>query len=512
MSPHTNASRLAGAAVGQRAQSNRAEAGACRALGYAVVTAPAMCCAIGEGGASPMGVRMEKTLGTSPTRVAAVLVRRWWVIVGAAAIAAGLAFGWGLLQKPVFHSTASLYFSMRSAVSGSDINQGSTYTQNQMLSFAQLAESSLVLGGLTGKIPGDPSVQEIRRSISVSIPQNTVILSITAGDGNPERAAVMANAVAGRLADVVEDVAPKDDSNAATVVARVVDPATPAVYQTTPNKQRDAVLGAIIGALAAALAITIWALVDTRVRNEQVLRQATDLPLIGSIPRRKAGAPDAVVVAEPNGRAAEAYRGVRSNLRYSAVGHDIRIVAITSATPGEGKTTTAINLALAYAEAGHDVILVDADLRRPMVSSRLGLEGAVGLTSILVDGATIDDVSLGWGPSKLRVVPAGEVPPNPAELLASQRMSDTLRELADGCDTLIVDTAPLLSVADATLIAPVADVTLLVVDASSLRTRQLERALGVLEGVNATMAGVILNRVRSDPSDGYTAYYGSASK
>ena len=395
---------------------------------------------------------------------------------------------------------------MRSATSGADINQGSAYTQNQMLSFAQLATSAMVLDAVRDDLDVELTNEEIRAIASVSIPQNTVILEISASSADPKFAAELANAISSELADSVRVVSPKNDAGEATVDARVVDPAVAALYQSSPNKQRDALLGAFAGVVAAALALALWTLVDTRVRSEDVLRRITSLPLLGEIPLRKNRDRSVVVSAQPNSGGAEAYRGVRSSLRFAAVEHEISSIAVTSSIPAEGKTSTAVNLALAYAEAGQSVLLVDADLRRPMVAELLGLENAVGLTTVLVGAIDFDDAWLSWGDTSLWVLPAGEVPPNPAELLASAKMSEILEELRALFDIMIVDTAPLLSVADATIIAPLVDTTIVVADSTRVRAAQLERALSSLSAVRAFVAGVLLNRVNRRQHDAYEYY------
>ncbi|MFE7845368.1 polysaccharide biosynthesis tyrosine autokinase [Microbacterium sp. NPDC057407] len=443
----------------------------------------------------------------TPGRIFRVLLRAWWVIVLAGLLGGLLAFGYSSTLAPVYQSTASTYFSMRSASSGSDINQGSAYTQSQMLSFAQLAMSSVVLDEVRADLDADLTNSQIRNMTTVTIPQNTVILDVTAGSTDPDFAAEVANSVAENLAQVVDEISPKDDAGNATVVARVIEPATPAAFQSSPNKQRDAVLGAFAGALLAALGIAVWTLLDTRVRSEDALRRITDLPVLGGIPRRKDKSRRALVVSEPNSTSAEAYRRVRSSLRFAAVEHEISAIAVTSSIPGEGKTSTAVNLALTYAEAGLRVLIVDADLRRPMVAETLGLENSVGLTTMLVGAVDFEGARLPWGDTSLWVLPAGEVPPNPAELLASVAMTELLRELRAQFDVMIVDTAPLLSVSDATIIAQSVDTTIVVADVTKVHLAQLGRSLEALDRARAQVAGVLFSRVKRQRGDDYNYYY-----
>lgn len=441
-------------------------------------------------------------------RIFVVLLQGWWIVLLAALAGAIGAYAYSSTIPPIYQSTASTYFSMRTGSSGSDINQGSAYTQNQMLSFAQLATSSVVLDNVRADLDIELTNSQIRNMTSVSIPQNTVILDVTAASTDPDFAAQLADSIADNLSAVVDEIAPKDQTGTTTVVARVIEPATPALFQSSPNKQRDAVLGAFAGALLSALLISVWALLDTRVRSDEVLRRLTDLPVLGGVPLRKDKSRRPVVVSEPNGTSAEAYRRLRSSLRFAAVEHQISAIAVTSSIPGEGKTSTAVNLALTYAEAGLRVLLVDADLRRPMVAETLGLENSVGLTTILVGAVSFEDARLPWGEGALWVLPAGEVPPNPAELLASARMAEVLRELRSEFDIMVVDTAPLLSVSDATMIAQYVDTTIVVADVTRVRSAQLARSLDALVRSGAQVAGILLSRIKPQRRDDYY-YYGS---
>lgn len=438
-------------------------------------------------------------------RVPAVLLQYWWVVAVAALLGGALAFGYSATKTPIYHSTASIYFSMRSASSGSDINQGSAYTQNQMLSFARLATSAAVLTPVQADLSDEGinlTSSDLRRVVSVTIPQNTVVLNITAASNDPGYAADISNSVAGHLTEVVYDIAPKDDRGESTVEATVIEPGAAPRFQSSPNKSQDSVLGLIAGALAAVLGLSAWALLDRRVRSSIALAEVSDLPLLGLVPRRRGGWQGAAMLVSPNGSAAESYRQVRSGLRFAAVERRIGVLAVTSSVAGEGKTTASVNLALAYAEMGQRVILIDADLRRPTVANVLGLENAFGLASILVDSAQVQDAVITTA-TGLDVLTAGEEAPNPAQLLASHRMKELVESLRPEYDLVVIDTAPLLSVADATIITQYVDSTVVVVNARKTTKVQLERCLVALRGVGANLAGFVLNNVREQKKEKY---------
>lgn len=447
------------------------------------------------------------TTQSAATRLPSVFLQLWWVIVVAGVVGGLAAFGYSSTLTPVFHSTASIYFSMRTASSGSDINQGSAYTQNQMLSFAQLATSAAVLDEVRDDLAGtrpDLTLTDLRRMTKVEIPQNTVVLEITAASANPEFAAEVGNSIADNLTQAVYTIAPKDDKGESTVVARVIDPAVPATVQSSPNKSQNAVIGVLIGALLAALALSAWALLDTRVRSRNALAEVTDLPVLGAVPRQKGKPSGPVILTKPNGHGAEAYRQVRSALKFSAVEHRIGAIAVTSSVAGEGKTTTAVNLALAYVESGQRVLLIDADLRRPTVATTLGLENAVGLTSVLVEAVEAEDAII-ESAGGLAVLTAGEPAPNPAELLASNRMRLLVEALRPSYDLVVIDTAPVLSVSDATVISQYVDATIAIINTRKTAKTQVERCIAALTGVRANLAGFVLNNVAEARRDRY--YY-----
>jgi capsular exopolysaccharide synthesis family protein len=446
------------------------------------------------------------TSNMSVARAIGVLRKRWWIVLIATILGGAAAFAASSTVTPIYHSTASLYFSLRTASSGSDINQGSAYTQAQMLSFARLATSSVVLDSVADELDGDLSTNQLRRTMSVTIPQNTVILDVRVGSTDPDRAALVANAIADSLIDAVDEVAPDSAEGEATVTARSIDPASPAAFQTSPNKQQDALLGAIVGFLAASVAVVLAAALDTRVRSKTALEGITEHPVLGSIEQTAPSVdPRPVAIRQPNGSAAEAFRQVRSGLRFASASHDTRTLAITSSRPAEGKTWTAANLAFVLAETGKRVLLVDADLRKPKVADAFGIIGAVGLTTVLIDAIPLPNAVQPWPRSTLEILPAGAVPPNPAELLASERMKELLQQVADDYDLVVIDTAPVQVVADATVIAQQVDSVLIVADTTRVRRAQLAATIEALERTGAHISGVVLNRVKPRPHDDY--YY-----
>ena len=453
---------------------------------------------------------------TSPAltlgRLWQILRRGWIVIIAFTVVGGAAAFVVSSTQTPVYQASASVYFSLTQGATSSDLNQGSAYTQAQMLSFAQLSISSITLDRVISDLALTETSKNLARDLSVSIPQNTVILEITASSTSASKASQIANSVAANLSDVVVQLAPSVKGQAPAVSARVIEPAVPPLTQSSPSKSRDTLLGGVLGLLIGAVGCIVFALADSRVRSPETLTALTEIPLLGQIPRLEQGTDARPVMArDPNGDDAESFRRVRAGLRFAAVDKNVRVILVTSGFPAEGKTTLAVNLALATAETGVRVLLVDADFRRPQVAERFELDGTVGLTTVLVGGVKLEDARRPYGTTSLDLLLSGDVPPNPSELLSSSRMSEVLSDLSSRYDLVIVDTAPVLSVADAALLAPHVDLVLLVADSSKTRKAQLTRSIRALEGAGAHISGVVLNRVKkSKRRDDY--YYAPNEK
>lgn len=422
----------------------------------------------------------------------------WLLIVGFAIIFGAAGFAISSASQPQFQARASLYFTLTQGTSGTDLNQGSAYTQNQMLSFARLATSSRVLEPVIEELGVQLTPRELARSITIAIPQDTVVLDVTAGSIDPDRAAATANAVANELASVVREVAAESTEGAPNISASLIDDAVPPTTQTSPNKSRDAVLAAAIGFLLGVLAAFIATIADTRVRNEAAVARVTNLPVLGSVMRTRRGSPASLIIArEPHSPAAESMRRIHSALAYSSLDTASRKLLIASASPSEGKSTFATNLAVTLADAGERTIVIDADLRRPRVGEIFGHDNSVGLTTALLGDVELDEAVVAWGKRGPDVLSSGAVPPNPAAILTSRAFRSMLEQISERYEAVVIDSPPVLSVADSNLLAPMVDGIVIVVDASKTRRAQLANAVRSIESAGGQILGIVLNKVKA---------------
>ena len=265
--------------------------------------------------------------------------------------------------------------------------------------------------------------------------------------------------------------------------------------------------GLIVGLAAAILRSRL----DTSVRTSDDLTRVTGMPTLGVIAsdRDAAGRP-LLLHANPRSDRAEAFRQLRTNLRFVDVDRRPRSIVIASALPGEGKTTTAANLAITLAEAGLRVVLVNADLRRPGLGLYMGIEESVGLTSVLIGSAELADAVQELGNGLLRVLPSGPLPPNPSELLGSIGMRQVIQGLERDNDIVLLDSPPLLTVTDASVLSATAGGVIVVVRSGKTKLGELKQALAGLQTVGAHILGGVVNMAPRNGSNAqrYSHRYG----
>jgi capsular exopolysaccharide synthesis family protein len=291
-------------------------------------------------------------------------------------------------------------------------------------------------------------------------------------------------------------------------IVSLLEEANTPLRPISPRPLYNAFYGALLGALVGLAAAFIIEYLDDTVKASQDLSALLGpslLALIGRFdPKSKKGL---VNLDDPRSPVAEAYRMLRTNIRFSMVDDTIRTLLITSPSPSEGKSTTAANLAMVMAQAGHSTILVDADLRRPVQHQLFGLNNRDGLTTALIErDKSVEQYLKETATPDLRVLTSGPMPPNPSELLGSHRMQELLAHLQNEAEYVIIDTPPVLAVTDSALLAGSVRGVLLVLRAGSTRLEAARRAITQLSSVQAKIVGTVLNGVKAD-GEGYYYYY-----
>ncbi|WP_024285428.1 polysaccharide biosynthesis tyrosine autokinase [Cellulomonas sp. KRMCY2] len=440
------------------------------------------------------------------------IVRKHWIVIMLIGLLGlGGAYAYAKSLPATYSATASIIVSSIGGESVGERVQGATYTDNRIESYAQLATSPFVLEPVIEELDLSMTPRTLARMVTVTRPVNTYFLEFRVTDGNPQRAAEIANAVSRELALSVAELEGDVASGQSTVQLTVVATAIPPVFPSGPNTKLYSATGLVAGLALGVLVALTRTVVDTRIRSVKDLRRVTDAAVLTSVRHDRRTAKDPLVMRnDPLGDQAEAYRRLRTNLRFLKLAGPSRSIMVTSAIPTEGKSTTVINLAIAMAEGSSRILLIDADLRKPSLARNLGLEGAVGLTTVLIGEAVVEDVIQSWGGS-IDVLPAGQIPPNPSELLDSEAMADLLRRLAAHYDTILLDAAPLLPVTDSAALSRFVDGALLVVGCQAVHRHQLAEALGLLAAVDARVLGIVLNKVPHKEA-GTTYAYGSTPR
>src|ERR1700730_5967981 len=310
---------------------------------------------------------------------------------------------------------------------------------------------------------------------------------------------------------------------------RVVDVARTPTYPIKPNVPRNLLLGLILGVACGVGLVFVLESLDTSIRNMEEVSAISTLPALGTIPLQlsknghsrkrlkavsadieKSESPALVTYVRPKSEAAEAYRALRTSILLSAFGAPPKVILITSALPQEGKTTISSNSALVLAQRGGRVLLIDADLRRPGIDKLFGFRSRGGLSSVISGVDKIDDVIVQFTQvPNLWIMPAGPIPPQPAELLGSSVMKDHITRWRDEFDHVIIDTPPCLSVTDAVLLSPEADRVILVARSGKTTKAALRRACDLLLQVNARIMGIVLNALDLRSGDSYYYTYGN---
>ncbi|MFC9978797.1 polysaccharide biosynthesis tyrosine autokinase [Gordonia sp. NPDC127522] len=292
-----------------------------------------------------------------------------------------------------------------------------------------------------------------------------------------------------------------------------MSPAEPPTTAISPNYTINVAAGFFIGAFLGIIVLLLRDRFDSRIRSESDVEQILGVPALAAIPDDDRVAHRQLIDFRSGaGPAAEAFRKLRANLAFVNVDNPPRTIVISSPEEGEGKSTTSANLASAIAESGHRVVLVDGDLRRPRVASMYGVGDAVGFTNYLTRELELADVIQNSQTAGVDVIGSGRTPPNPAELLESNRAKEAFEILRSDYDYVLIDAPPILPLADSIVLGQSADALLLVVCADRTGHVQARTALDELSIANIDLLGVVLNRA-ARPLGGYGrySYYRSAS-
>lgn len=450
-----------------------------------------------------------------------VIRPHWWVIVLTTVLGLAVAGAWTLIVPKVYQADATGVVQLAGGSGAGDEIVAQNLALSKVVTYVEYGSSRAVAERTIETLGLETTPEALVASVTVTNPDDTPIIRVTASAGTPELArdiaSVWLDSMVAQIQEVEGGLAPTEpvlDENGV-----VIDPGTTAPFislvpidsarlptaPVSPNSRLALVLGALVGlALGLGYALVRHSL-DRRIRRAEDVERQLGVPVVGTIPINRAFSAENRLVplvrvgddrnAIAAAATAEALRELRTNLQFMDVDNPPRVIVVTSPAPGDGKSTVAANLATTIAASGQPVVLIDADLRRPMVAKIFGLPSGGGLSDVLAGRAPLRDVVQHWADApNLQIVTAGKVPPNPSEVLGSERMKSLLERLSKDW-LVIVDAPPLLAVTDAAILTNRADGAFVVASVGSTTYESLARALGMLERAHARAMGVILNRM-----------------
>jgi polysaccharide biosynthesis transport protein len=510
----------------------------------------------------------ESTESTIDLREYVYLFWSWaWLIILAGIIAGAAAYFVSSRETPIYEATTRLLVSNPSNVSNFDTSMIDSYTMPN--TYSEMVTDLPIMQGVVEKLKLNMTADELKGSVSVELIKDTQILSVTVSDTDANRAAQIANTLAEVFADRVRvlqseryasseaglskqvtDMAGQiadtnkaldvetDATNKVQLQARlteytrlysdlvlsyqqvrlseaqtstnvvVTEPATADPYPISPRTSRNTMLAVVVGMLLAAGVVFAIDMLDDTIKNPDEVRTKFNLPILGVISRHDITEGKPISEVEPRSPVAESFRALRTNLNFAAVDKPLRRIIITSPTPQDGKTTISSNLGVVFAQGEKNVVLIDADLRRPQLHHRFGLLNRLGLSDLFVQPVDkLPEILQPTSNSRLAILTSGGLPPNPAELLTSHRMTAILDALMKGFDTILIDTPPLLTVTDAAALAQSVDGVILVAKPGSTKKAAFRQSIETLQSVHAVILGVVLNEV-NPTSRKYGYYYG----
>lgn len=446
-------------------------------------------------------------------RMAAAVLNKSWFVVMVALVCAVLVFLYTfLLVTPQYEASAKFYVNNSSiSVGGTSISMSSgdlTASRNLVDSYIVILETRETLNDVLDYAGVSMDFDELLDVISAAAVDDTEIFQVTVTLPDPQQAERIANAVAyilpKRIATIIEGTSAK-------VVESAVVPASP----SSPSYVNNTILGFILGIVLAVGFIVIREITDTTIRKEDDLTQVCHYPVLAAIPdmsvtgkrgygygygreRESERTGGALIGADISFGASEAYKLLRTKLQFSFAGAEgSRVIGVSSALSGEGKSLSSVNLAYSLSELGKKVILIDCDMRRPTLAEKLKIKKKPGISSYLTGQcdlvSLVQPCGITGDENAFHVITAGQNPPNPSELLSSGRMHDALEALRKFYDYIILDLPPVSEVSDAMTIANETDGTLIVVRENYCDRNALVDSVRQFEYINAKILGVVMN-------------------
>jgi capsular exopolysaccharide synthesis family protein len=440
-----------------------------------------------------------------------IIRKRIWLIMLGAILCSGAAFTTSKATAPVYEGTAKLLVVAKidPREGTTSALQGTLLSQQLVKSFAQIIQSRTTAEAALRLDPQPFSPRQLQAKVHAEPVPDTLLIELRVEDTDPARAKRLTNSVARAFMVTV----PNLQSGSALRVS-LVEPALRPLAPIRPRTKLNVTLGLLLGLMLGFGLAFLREFLDRSLKAPEELEVAAGAPVVGTIPPFKAHKQPLPVAEQPRTPVAEAFRKLRTNFAFLGVDRQSICCVVTSPSASEGKSTVAANLAIALAQAGQRVALVDADLRKPTLHKLFDLPQRVGTTTVLLDQAGVHDAIQLLGPDLPSVLTCGQLPPNPSELLGSRRMQELLAELRAAYEVVLIDCAPLLPVTDPMVVSRFADGMLLIARAGTTTRDQVQAAKVVSAKAGAKVFGAVLNATSVGEGDqsSYYSYYGEVGR
>lgn len=406
----------------------------------------------------------------------------------------------GILSKyrfqPEYQAKCSVILGKDSAdkITGSEI----AMYQSLIKTYSEIARTRIVAEAASERLNLGISPEELMTNMNVITEEGTQIMYITYLSNKPEDAVKKANALSESFVEESQRLLP-------TASVKIMDMAITGRATTTLNLKLNIVLGFLLGLMVSLGLVFLLEYLDNTIKNDNDVENYLSLPMIGSIPKQTKMT-NLLLEKDTKSTVTEAYKIIRTNLLFSMQNRSIKTLIICSSSPKEGKTTIASNVAIAIAQTGKKILLIDCNFRKPYIHKFFDLTNDMGLRDILFEGKKVNEAIVQIE-SNFHVLTSGITPYNPSELLSSLKMKNLIKELEGGYDFIVLDTPPLIAFTDALTLATNKFGVMVVVSAGDSKIEICKKSKQLLLNVNATLLGIVLNKVEKRSFVGYGSDY-----
>lgn len=428
-------------------------------------------------------------------------LRKGWLVILALTMLGAVAGVLAYVSTPPTYATKVDFYVSTPKTEGTSPQSSGQFAESRVNSYIVLLSSEDLAKRVVASTGLQLTPGQLARKVTATATLNTVVVNAIITDDNPQRSLVIAQGVADNFGKMVDEL---DNAGRADqiVVINVVSGPTLNPNPVAPDTKLYIGAGIAAGLLLGLVIAILREVLDTSVRTVEVAQRLIGAPVIGNISFDPEAKRSPLIVGEESTSVrAEAFRHLRTNLQFIDAAKSANTILVTSAVALEGKTSTAVNLALTFVEFGERVLIIEADLRRPAVAEILEMPRRAGLTNVLAGQAELTDVVQQWGTSGLSLLSSGSLPPNPSELLGSTRMAELVRALETQFDKIVIDSPPVLPVTDAVVASSLVEAVVIVIRHGKTGRGQVATATRALDNVGARIVGSVLNMRKASRTD-----------